>query len=306
MPNLRDIKNRIKSVKNTQKITQAMKMVAAAKVKKAENSVKAARPFSNNLIRVFKQLLASKPEIHNPDIKFKKPIENYPELLKVRKIKNVGLLVITSDKGLAGAFNANVVKKTINTVKKLTEQGIGVKLFVVGNKGITALSRQYAETEVKIEKTYSKLPAIPTVGASSVIAEDMALSFVSGDIDKIEIITTKFKSMLSYNVELLDLLPVIPPEHDSEHGLHSEMLFEPTPEKILQKIVPLYVANTIYESLLESAASELAARMNAMSNATTNAQEMIQGLTITYNKARQASITQEILEVVSGANALEG
>jgi F-type H+-transporting ATPase subunit gamma len=303
MASLRDIKSRIKSVKNTQKITQAMKMVAAAKVKKAETTVKAARPFSENLKRVFTQLLASKPEINNFSLNFSRPIENYPELLKQREIKTVALLVITSDKGLAGSYNAGIVKRTVNEVKALKSQGLGIKLFIVGNKGIVSLGREYKNSDVEIVQKYTKLPALPTIGASNVIADDIAEAYISGSVDKIEIITTKFKSMISYKIEKTDLLPVVPPDNN-QNTLSSEMLFEPSPETILQNIVPLYVANMIYSSILEATASELASRMNAMSNATSNAQEMIQGLTLSYNKLRQASITQEILEVISGANAL--
>lgn len=305
MASSRDIKSRIKSVKNTQKITQAMKMVAAAKVKKAETTVKASRPFSSNLITVFKQLLATKPEITNVSgIKCSKAIENYPELLKQREIKTVALLVITSDKGLAGSYNATVVKRAVNEIKELKANGCSAKLFIVGNKGMASLSREFKNTDVEIIQRYSKLPAVPTIGSANVIADDIAEAYIEGKIDKIEIITTKFKSMISYKVEKIDLLPVVPPENEQNNKISSEMLFEPSPEVILQKIVPLYIANTIYSSLLEAAASELASRMNAMSNATKNAQEMIQNLTLSYNKIRQASITQEILEVVGGANAL--
>ncbi|MFA6989903.1 MAG: ATP synthase F1 subunit gamma [Candidatus Gastranaerophilaceae bacterium] len=305
MASSRDIKSRIKSVKNTQKITQAMKMVAAAKVKRAETTVKASRPFSNNLAEIFKQLLLAKPEINNAqNLKYSTPIENYPELLKQREIKTVALLVITSDKGLAGSYNATVVKKAINEIKDLKAKGYDTKLFIVGNKGIASLSREFKNTNVEIIQKYTKLPAVPTIGSASVMADDIAEAYIDGKIDKIEIITTKFRSMISYKVEKIDLLPVVPPKNEHNNQVSSEMLFEPSPEVILQKIVPLYISNTIYSSLLEAAASELASRMNAMSNATKNAQEMIQNLTLSYNKIRQASITQEILEVVGGANAL--
>ena len=182
---------------------------------------------------------------------------------------------------------------------------INVKVFIVGLKGLNALKR----SNIEIAESYTKMPAIPTVGEANIIAEDIAEYYVREDIDRIEIITTHFKSMLSFDVQKLQVLPVvIEPDTEKEESksLHAEMLFEPSPEAILQKIVPLYLSNRIYQALAEASASELAARMSAMSAATNNARDMIQYLTVVYNKARQASITQELLEVVSGANALKG
>ncbi|HBG50168.1 MAG TPA: hypothetical protein DDW90_11890 [Cyanobacteria bacterium UBA9971] len=159
-------------------------------------------------------------------------------------------------------------------------------------------------------KTYTKLPAIPTPGGCAIIAEDLAESYINKEIDKIEIITTHFKSTLSYQVQLWQLLPVIiapeKQEQEQQQKIEPEMLFEPNIETVLQKIVPLYFTNRIFQAMTEASASELAARMQAMSAATNNARDMIKILTIDYNKARQASITQELLEVVSGAQALEG
>lgn len=306
MPNLKHIKNRIKSVKNTQKITQAMKMVAAAKVKKAENQVKASRPFSNELARSFTKLIASKPEIDKEKVTSTNPLDNYPELLKQRKLQTIGLMVVTSDKGLAGAYNANVVRRAVVRVREILREGLNVKLFILGTKGVQSLKKYNFETL----KTYTKLPAIPTPGGCAVIAEDLAESYINKEIDKIEIITTHFKSTLSYQVQLWQLLPVIiAPEKEAqgqEQKIEPEMLFEPNIETVLQKIVPLYFTNRIFQAMTEASASELAARMQAMSAATNNARDMIKILTIDYNKARQASITQELLEVVSGAQALEG
>jgi F-type H+-transporting ATPase subunit gamma len=302
MPSLRDIKRRIRSVQNTQKITQAMRLVAAAKVKKAEAKVKASRPFSNELAKSFERLLASKPNIHNVIIKTEKAITNYPALLKQRELKTVGILVVTSDRGLAGAYNANVVRRTIARIQELKRNNINVKLFIIGSKGLAALKKE----NVDIAENYVKMPAIPTAGAANIVAEDIAEYYVKEEIDRIEIITTHFKSMLSFDVQLWEILPVvIEPEIKREEEIvhRAEMLFEPNPELILQNIVPLYLSNRVYQAMTEASASELAARMTAMSSATNNANDMIQYLTLVYNKARQASITQEILEVVSGAQA---
>lgn len=307
MPNLKDIKSRIQSVENTKKITRAMKMVAAAKVKKAENSVKAGRPFSDELIKAFKKLLNAVSNYSDNGTKIKLSIENYPELLKKREVKTAGILVVTSNKGLAGAYNANIVRNTIKQIKEYKEKGITCKLFIVGQKGITSLKRKSAELDVEILKTYVKVASEISAAGAENIAEDLAESFVSGEIDTIEIFTTKFRNMMSYSAEKWNLLPInIDSEELKPSGLEPVMIFEPSEQSILQKIVPLYITNTIYQALLEAQASELASRMTAMSAASNNAEEMIRTLTIDYNKARQWAITQEILEVVSGADALKG
>lgn len=307
MANLKDIRLRIQSVENTKKITRAMKMVAAAKVKKAENSVKAARPFSDELIKAFKKLLSAIGDYSNSGINFKLPIENYPELLKEREIKTTGLLVITSNKGLAGAYNANIVRNVLKQIQDYKIQGISCKLFIVGQKGISSLKRKANELGVEILHTYTQVANEISAAGAEQIAHDLAGSFISNKIDAIEIFTTKFKNMMSYSAQKWDLLPIKIDEMETEPtGLNPIMLFEPSEQSLLQKIVPLYITNTIYQSLLEAQASELASRMTAMSAASNNAEEMIRKLTIDYNKARQWAITQEILEVVSGADALKG
>lgn len=306
MANLRDIKNRIKSVKSTGKITQAMKMVAAAKVKKAENAAKESRPYSKFLIKVFAELVKSNGNMQFDEDKFETALENYPALLQKRETKNIGILVLTSDKGLAGAYNTNIIKETLQTVQTYKEQGIGVKLFVVGLKGIASLKKIFpAGGDVEIVKNYAKIPPLVEVQVAKMMAEDLAKAYVDKQIDEIEVITTEFKSMLSYKVGKFQLLPLeIPNEEEAEHEINPEMIFEPSVEEVLKRLVPLYLSNTVYTALKEASASELAARMNAMSNATQNAEEMAKSLSIMYNKARQYSITQEILEVVSGANAI--
>lgn len=308
MPNLKDIKSRIASVENTKKITRAMKMVAAANVKKAENSVKAARPFSEELIKIFSRFLKSIDNIPQNAMNFRAAIENYPELLKKRDVKTVGMLVITSNKGLAGAYNANIIRNVIKQVKENQQNGLESKLFIVGLKGISAFKRKAEELGVEVLNTYTKVASeISAVGAEE-IAQDVAESLIDGKIDKIEVYTTKFKNMMSYMPQTWDLLPIKVEQiqQDAEVGIEPLMVFEPSEQGILQKIVPLYLTNTIYQALLEAQASELASRMTAMSSASNNAEEMIRTLTIDYNKARQGAITQELLEVVSGADALKG
>lgn len=301
MAGTRDLKKRIKSVKNTQKITQAMKMVAAAKVKKAENFVKASRPFTNELIKAFERLMGSNPSIEGFSADPTKPLSNFPALLETREVKTVGLLMITSDRGLAGAYNSNVVRRTIARIRELYSEGKNVKLFITGTKGVNAFKR----VKCDVVNTYTRLPVTPTQGSAHIIAEDIAELFVKKEIDSIELFTTAFKSMLSYQVQQWQVLPLkIDSLEEKELKCSSDMIFEPSPEAVLQKMVPLYITNRIFQALTEASASELAARMAAMSAATKNAGEMIQHLTTVYNKARQASITQELLEVVSGADAL--
>jgi F-type H+-transporting ATPase subunit gamma len=304
MPNLKDIKRRIKSVQSTQKITRAMKMVAAAKVKKAEAMLKSSMPYSDELLGIIHKLMRSKPYIEQGERKFAKAIDNYPALLREKELKTVGLLVITSDKGLAGAYNTNVVRRTLLRARELQAGGIGVKLFIVGNKGYQALKRVMGD---KIAGFYTKLPALPTPSSSSVIAEELAESYVKDEIDKIEIITTYFHSSLVYQVQIWQLLPLVFVEDEvKKDKLEPEMLFEPNLEAVLQRVVPLYISNRIFHAIIESVTSEQAARMQAMSSATNNARDMIKNLTNEYNKARQSNITLELLDVVNGAEALKG
>lgn len=310
MANLKDIKNRIQSVESTKKITRAMKMVAAAKVKKAETAVKTSRPYTRELVAMFQKLLNSVDSFSSETLKIKYAIDDYPELLAKREVKSVGMLVITSNKGLAGAYNANVVRDTIKRIKDYYSQGIDVKLFVMGQKGISALRKKCMQLGCPIEKKYFSAINNPSPMEAREIAEDMAEYYVEGKIDKVEIVTTRFKNMMSYFVEDWQVLPVVGVvdvhERINDDILEPLMEFVPDKHHILQKIVPMYMTNIFYQALLEAQASELASRMTAMSAATTNAEKMIHDLSIEYNKTRQTAITQEIIEVVSGANSQLG
>ena len=310
MANLKDIKNRIQSVESTKKITRAMKMVAAAKVKRAESTVKMSRPFTEELNKMFKKLLDSVGTYSDTTLKIKSAIDNYPALLQCRELKTAGILVITSNKGLAGAYNSNIIKKTIQVVKDYNAKGIKTILFVVGQKGIGTLKRRCKNFDCEIAKNYVAIANNPSGEGAHEIVSDMAEYFVNRKIDKIEIITTRFKNMMSYFIESWEVLPLQTKEEVKEK-LHDNiaepiMEFIPDMHNILQKVVPMYVANIIFQSLLEAQASELASRMTAMSAATSNAEKMLKTLSTEYNKTRQFAITQEIIEVVSGANAQVG
>lgn len=309
MANLKDIKNRIQSVENTKKITRAMKMVAAAKVKKAESTVKSARPFATMLVDVFKRMLSACGTCESSELNLKSAIEDYPALLTKRPVDSVGLLVITSNKGLAGAYNANIIRHTLKAVKEYEEKGITPHLFIVGQKGISSIKRKLNDPYYKFEIAKTYIDEINNVTAEGTrrIAEDIAQYYVDKKIDKIEIVTTKFKNMMSYSVEDWAILPIEADkiEAKEESKINPLMLFEPNEKAILQKIVPMYITNLLYQALLEAQASELASRMTAMSAASNNAEDMIRVLTIDYNKARQWAITQELVEIVSGADALK-
>ncbi len=299
MANLKDIKNRIQSVKNTQKITRAMKMVAAAKVKKAEYTVKASRPFSQELMTMFKRMLSTVGEIQNDGEKFSHAINNYPELLTRRELKTEGLVVVTSNKGLAGAYNANIVRTVLKRIEENKKNGIETKLYVIGQKGISALQHK---PDVDIVKKYLAVIDNPNATGANLVAEDIAEDYVNGVIDKIEIFTTRFNNMMSYSVQNWEVLPV-EIEHDDTPKLDALMEFTPSAKAILEKIVPMYITNEIFQAVLEAYASELASRMTAMSAASNNAEQMINDLTVAYNKERQGAITNELIEIVSGAAA---
>lgn len=309
MANLKDIKNRIQSVQSTKKITRAMKMVAAAKVKKAESTVKASRPFTREMVNMLEKMLSSVGGNYSSfTLKVEHAIENYPKLLERRDVKTVGLLLISSNKGLAGAYNANIVKRTLKTIRDYQAQGIGVKLFIIGQKGISALKKKAKELGVEIINTYLNIIDNPNATNSGIVIDDIATLYVKGEIDKIELITTRFKNMMSYFVENWTILPLqdINADNKFDGVVESLMEFEPDRHHILQQIIPMYLTNIVYQALLEAQASELASRMTAMSAATSNAEKMLNTLSIEYNKSRQWAITQEIVEVVSGANAQIG
>jgi F-type H+-transporting ATPase subunit gamma len=313
MPNLKDIRRRIKSVQSTKKITQAMKMVAAAKVKRAENRVKANRPYANELGVIFREVYEAMKNQAGVLAETR-----YGELLRERPVKNVGVVVLTSDRGLCGSYNSAVIKQALQLDKRYKEEGLNPKFYLVGNKIIRSFSR-YSDSEVI--GSMGNITAMPSHHDANDIAKTLTEAFKSGEIDAIQILYTRFVSMISYKVTLKPIFPLkglieeiehlIVPEaaevREIEHHklpTRAETLLEPDPVQVLDTLIPLYLSNQFYASLLEGSASELAARMTAMSNASNNAAEMIGKLTIIYNKARQASITQEILEIVGGAEAL--
>jgi F-type H+-transporting ATPase subunit gamma len=304
MPNLKDIRRRIKSVKNTQKITQAMKMVAAAKVKRAENRVKAARPYAHQLGQLLQQVLASVDAdslMGQDDGRFA-----YPELFTQRPVKTVGLLVISADRGLCGAYHATVVRQLLKVAKQYQQQGLQVRYYLVGQKLVQAFKR-FGQVQTLMGQM-TQITAAPQIQHAQHIAEAMLAGFKTGHIDRIELLSTEFISMISNRVQQTVLFPVdkaaLLSDTATQQDVPKNLLIEPDPVTVLNQLLPMAFTNQVYQALLEASASEQASRMTAMSNATKNAGDMINRLSVVYNKARQASITQEILEVVSGASAL--
>ena len=295
MPNLKSIKIRIKSVKSTQKITQAMKLVAASKVRRAQSRVLSSRPYAQK-IRDFMATAVSAISLSER--------QEIP-LMNQREVKTIGIIVISSDRGLCGSYNTNIIKKAAKRVIELKKSGKEVKLITVGNKANNFFRRTKTET---IE-SFTQLPAIPSIELANLIANSAEVAFVNKSIDHIEIIGTDFISMLRNEVYIKNFLPITPDLNNSGaqdlKTATSEILFEPSLQNVLEYLLPLYLSNIIFHALLEASTSELASRMNAMSNATKNAKELIDNLTIVYNKARQAAITQELTEIVGGVEALK-
>ncbi|MBQ3101374.1 ATP synthase F1 subunit gamma [bacterium] len=313
MATLRNIKERILSISNTQKITRAMKMVAAAKVKKAEAATKASRPFASELYSMINVLLEN-IDTYFDSVKTEKQIDNYPELLKKRRVDAVGFLVISSNKGLAGAYSSNIVRYTVKKIKQALAEGKKVRVYLVGQKALAPLNGFKKSLDFEIVSTYTTILDKLNASSASILAEDITHDYVTDKIDSLELITTRYKNMMTYKVEAWPILPLggcgtrvtkFRDEDVNKKELHPLVELVPNPDVILKTLIPMYFTNIIYQALLEATASELASRMTAMSAAVNNASEMIRILTIDYNKARQAKITQELTEVISGANAVQ-
>jgi F-type H+-transporting ATPase subunit gamma len=293
MANLKAIRNRIRSVQATRKITSAMRLVAAAKVRRAQARMLAARPFTSAVIHMLQEAVSETSPIDLQDL----------PILRPREIKKVALMVISSDRGLCGSYNTAVFREVNNRIAQLRGEGKEVALILVGLKA----AGFYKHIQIEKLKIYTLLPAVPTVQEAKLIADQAAEYYISKVVDSVEIMGTKFLSMLRSEITDTKFLPVTMPEKAKHSTLKPERLFEPSILEVMEKeLLPKYIENTVYQALLEASAAELAARMNAMTNASNNARDLISTLTLVYNKARQGSITQELLEIVGGAEALKG
>jgi len=298
MPNLKDLKVRINSVKSTQKITSAMKMVAAAKLRRAQENAEAARPYAERMENVVAAVAAST-----------KSGSGAPKMLSGDGKDDVHMLVVcTSDRGLCGGFNGSIVRHVRKLSTQLESQGKQVKLLFVGRKGHDVLKREFADKTVE---------AITGIGRKNVeyaetmaVAENISKRFDAGEFDICTIVFNRFQSAMTQIVTAQQLIPFsqgddeIPQDDNTDQGDDSVYIFEPEEQEILTDLLPKNLSIQVFQALLENAASEHGARMTAMDSATRNAGDMIDGLTLTYNRTRQAFITKELIEIISGAEAL--
>jgi len=295
MPSLKDLKNRIASVQSTRKITAAMKMVAASKFRRAQEHVEAARPYAERMSRMLASLAAG---VQSSD--------GGPKLMTGTGADSVHLLlVLTSDRGLCGAFNSGVARETRRLIAELREQGKTVKLIVVGRKGRDQLKRTHGDLIVEAYEDIGRKSI--AFAETDVIARKILSMFDEGGFDVCSVVYNKFKSAISQIVTVRQLVPFAAPsaeEAAASSEPHAVYEFEPEEERLLAELLPRNLSVQIFSMLLESVASEQGARMSAMDNATRNAGDMIGKLTITYNRQRQAKITTELIEIISGAEAL--
>jgi len=296
--NLKLIRNRIASVKSTQKITRAMKLVAGARLSKAQQRILAIRPFAQKTEQMLVEVTESAAECEGSE-------PDHP-LLARREEKRVLLLVVTSDRGLCGAFNANINRTAERHWKSLVADGKDVQMAIIGRKGRDYLTRR----KVPIMHVFSHVWEKLGNEQSEVVAKTILRPFVRGEVDSIYLIYNEFKSAMTQRVVVEPLFPLPKldrpePTHEMSEATPSEFIFEPTKHAVLEQLVPSYIELTILRALYESMASEFGARMTAMDSATKNASEIIDRLTLQYNRARQAAITTELMEIIGGANALK-
>ncbi|MBN2221217.1 MAG: ATP synthase F1 subunit gamma [Vallitaleaceae bacterium] len=283
MASIREIKRRKLSIANTQQITKAMKLVSTAKLQKAKHQAESTRPYFLNVHTTISTILAKSSGVSHPFLEDRKGNKNL-------------YIVITSNRGLAGGYNNNVGKLTVNHL----QPGFEGKVIAIGKKGAEYLRKRH----MNVIASHNDILDDPTYGKASKISDQALELYMKGEVDNIYISYTHFQSTLVQEAKLLKMIPVSTDEFKDEKGT-SMMDFEPSAEFVLERILPKYLSSIIYGALKESAASEHGARMNAMDSATNNATEMIDKLSLKYNRARQSAITQEITEIVGGAEALQ-
>src|SRR6186997_2553421 len=305
MATQKEVKNRIASVKNINKITRAMEMVAAARLRRAEQRIADMRPYAEGMRKLTRRAAAQAGGI-----------PRVPVLEERENVNRVGIVLVTGDRGLAGAFNSNIIREGMRMAAKVREEGAEPTFAVVGRKGVSALTFR----KMDVTDSYVGFTDRPAFANAREIGEALTARYVDEDLDRVELIYNRFVSPLTQHVWRQTLLPLQQAEvigegaeAEQESGEEteaeraqskSEWTYEPDPEELLARLIPEYVTISVYRALLESAASELGARMTAMRNAAENAETMIGDLTLEMNRVRQAEITQEILEVVGGAEAL--
>lgn len=294
MAQARELRRRIRSVQSTRQITRTMEMVSTSKLKRAQDRVVGARPYAAALAEVMAELYA-------PELAEDFPLLRQPEGGKIRR---AGLLLITSNRGLCGAFNANLIREARRRIAELEAGGAAVDLHLVGKKGVNF----FRFTKRKAVSTRIDIGDRPTAAHAAELMEPLMQQFAAGQLDAVDVVFAKFNSAVSTPPTTLRILPVTPPavRADGRTGDRPFFILRPSAAAILEKLLPLYVRNQVYRALVETAAAEHGARRTAMKNATDAAGDMLDILRRTYNRARQAQITQEIAEIVGGAEALRG
>jgi len=284
----RDIYRRMKSVDNTRKITRTMEMVATAKLRQAQTRVIEARPYSTQLIEMIGRLTT-------PELADLQPLLRQPD-----KVKKAAVILLTSNRGLCGGFNSNLIRTAINELDELEKAGVETEFHVYGNKGISYF--RFRGVEMVTER--NDLGDPPTVDDALVIISDLAQRFIEGELDAVRLVSAEFRNMVSTPPAVIRILPVGVGEQAA--GPQPYYILSPSAREILDHLLPLYVTNSTFSGLLETMAAEQAARRTAMKAATDNAEEFLDKLRRTYNRARQAEITNQIAEIIGGADALEG
>ena len=283
----KEIRTKIGSIKNTQKITRAMEMVAASKMRKTQNRMQATRPYSKKIGQIIKHLAHAKAEYKHP-------------YLIARDVKRVGIIVVTSDRGLCGGLNSNLFRKTLTQLKQWEKDNVEVDVCTIGSKG----SSFFSNLKTNLVGQVSKLGDTPHLNDIVGIIKIMLDAYDVGKIDELYVIYNEFENTMTQRPKIQRLLPVIADEIEEELGGHWDYIYEPDAKEVLDNLLTRYTESIVYQGLVENNACEQAARMVAMKSASDNAGKLIGELQLVYNKARQAAITQEISEIVAGAAAV--
>ena len=290
MATLQDIKRKIGAVKKTQQITKAMNMVSAAKLRGAQLRMEGFRPYAG----AFAMMLGNMAGRVEPDI--------HPFFQKAETVTRVGLVLMTADRGLCGSFNVNLINTAVKFIREKEAAGVEVSLICVGRKGRDFFRRRKREMLAQYVDVWNKFDFSNAV----TVAREMMNAFLSGGVQEVHLIHSSFVNMAIQRPKMVQLLPIKPSETEAEAGGSTEYLFEPPMEQFLEYLLPKYINVLVYHGFLENSASEYAARMTAMDNAQANCKEMITTLSLIMNKARQAAITRELMDIVGGAEALKG
>jgi F-type H+-transporting ATPase subunit gamma len=288
MASLKSIKKRIVSVKNTRQITKAMKMVSAAKLRRAQENVVAARPYAKKLGEVLQSLAGNQEGDLHP-------------LLEKREAKKLLLIVVTSDRGLCGGFNSNLCKAGDRYIKEKQGSFEQVSVLTVGRKGYEFLKSRHT-----VYKNFSNIISKPNYQTAAMLTQEVLDGFLAGEYDQVELLYNSFRTVMSQDITFQQLLPVVPETAAAADETPVEFIYEPSVDELLAEILPKNIEVQIFKAMLESVAGEHGARMTAMDSASKNASEMIGKLTLQYNRARQAAITTELMEIISGSESIKG